>query len=153
MGRKRKAESRTEQLTDKELAFVHEYSKDWNKKQAAIRAGYAEETAAELGFEIANKPHVSAAVRKIQNDRAKKLELSVEWTVDQFYDLYQTARNIGDFKNATKALENIAKILGAYLKDNEQKHGIKSQAEADAIREKLKARGMVFEVANAPSAN
>ncbi len=57
------------------------------------------------------------------------------------------------FNDRNAALDKLMKHLGQYQQDNAQKHGIKSQAEADAIREKLKARGMVFEVANSPSDN
>lgn len=48
------------------------------------------------------------------------------------------------------ALDKLMKHLGQYMKDNEQKFGIKSEAEADALREKLKARGLVFDIANPP---
>lgn len=152
MGRKRKGEG-ADQLTDKELAFAMEYAKDWNKKQAAIRAGYSEDCAADIGFELANKPHVQLRVRTIQNARAKRTEVSVEWCIDQFVDLYALARDIGDMKAANKAMENLAKIAGAYLKDNEQKHGIKTEAEAEAIKEKLRQRGFNFNAVNMPSDN
>jgi len=48
------------------------------------------------------------------------------------------------------ALDKLMKHLGQYMQDNQQKFGIKSEAEADALREKLKARGVVFDIANPP---
>lgn len=53
------------------------------------------------------------------------------------------------------ALDKLMKHLGQYMQDNQQKFGVKSDAEADALREKLKQRGLVFDVANppAPSSN
>lgn len=153
MGRKRKTESATDQLTDKEMAFAVEYSKDWNKKQAAIRAGYSEDCAAEVGFELANKPHVAKKVRAIQRDRAKRVEIDADWAIEQFVELYAEAREAKDRKSALKALESLGKVTGIYLKDNEQKHGIKSEAEADALRDKLRQRGFNLDAVNAPSSN
>lgn len=49
------------------------------------------------------------------------------------------------------AMDKLMKHLGQYMQDNQQKFGIKSEAEADALREKLKARGLVFDVANPPA--
>ena len=56
-------------------------------------------------------------------------------------------------KSAVKALESLGKLTGAFEKHNHQKHGIKSEAEAEAIRDKLKQRGVNFEFVNAPYAD
>ena len=51
----------TQKLTVKQARFALEYCKDGNAKQAAIRSGYSEASAAEIGYENINKPHVFAA--------------------------------------------------------------------------------------------
>ena len=49
-------------LTAKQQRFIQEYLIDLNATQAAIRAGYSEKTATEIGYENLRKPHVAAAV-------------------------------------------------------------------------------------------
>lgn len=50
------------ELTPKQQAFVREYLVDLNGKQAAIRAGYSEDSATEIGYENLRKPHVLQAI-------------------------------------------------------------------------------------------
>ena len=126
-------------LTDKEKAFCREYLKDWNAAQAAIRSGYSEASAKEIGFETLTKPHIQKRIRNIQRKRAAKLDLDAQWAVLQFLDCYSTARAKGDEKTAIKALENIGKHLGLYEKDNRQKSGISG---LDELRAKLLGRGV-----------
>ena len=45
-------------LTDKQQRFVEEYLIDLNATQAAVRAGYSEKTAAEIGSENLRKPQI-----------------------------------------------------------------------------------------------
>jgi phage terminase small subunit len=49
-------------LTPKPQLFVQEYLVDLNGKQAAIRAGYSEDSATEIGYENLRKPHVLQAI-------------------------------------------------------------------------------------------
>lgn len=49
-------------LTGKQRLFIIEYVKDFNARQAAIRAGYSENTAAEIGSENLRKPHIKTAI-------------------------------------------------------------------------------------------
>ena len=49
-------------LTAKQQRFIQEYLIDLNATRAAIRAGYSEKTATEIGYENLRKPHVAAAV-------------------------------------------------------------------------------------------
>ena len=57
------------------------------------------------------------------------------------------------FNDRVAAQDKLLKMLGEYEAHNHQKHGIKSDAEAEAIRDKLKQRGMTFDVIHAPSTN
>ena len=54
---------RPENLTDKNWAFVLEYVKDWNATQAAIRAGYSEDTAGSIGHELLKKPEIQQSIQ------------------------------------------------------------------------------------------
>jgi hypothetical protein len=127
-------------LTDeKERRFVVEFAADWNQTKAAIRAGYSEDSASDIGHELSRKPKIQKAVRALQRKRAESLELDVEWAVLQFVDCYAQARDMGNLKDAIKALVNITKILGGYEKDNRQKGGTSG---LDEIKAKLLARGV-----------
>lgn len=58
-----------------------------------------------------------------------------------------------ELSDRVAALDKLMKHTGQYLQDNKQKHGIKSEAEAEAIRDKLRQRGLNFDVVNTPSSN
>ena len=58
-------------LTDKQKRFVAEYLVDLNATQAAIRAGYSQNTARAIGCENLTKPDIQEA---IQEERAKLSE-------------------------------------------------------------------------------
>ena len=143
---------RDARITDKELAFAREYAMDWNKTQAAIRAGYSEESARYIGYELLKKPYILSLVKSIQRERGRRIEIDIDWATDQFLDCYAAAREKGDIKTANKVLENIAKMLGGYEKHNKQKRDI-TPAEAEAIRQRLKERGVNFDRVNDRSGN
>lgn len=61
-------------LTEKQQRFVDEYLVDLNATQAAIRAGYSPNAAAEQGYEHLRKPHIQLAIaeaRKAQQERTQ----------------------------------------------------------------------------------
>ncbi len=49
-------------LTQKQQRFVDEYLVDLNATQAAVRAGYSEQTARRIGPENLSKPDIAEAV-------------------------------------------------------------------------------------------
>ncbi|AGO16010.1 terminase small subunit [Glaesserella parasuis] len=63
-------------LTDKQQRFVEEYLIDLNATQAAIRAGYSEDTAKEMGYENLTKPHIQKAIQEAQNKRAARVNVT-----------------------------------------------------------------------------
>ena len=92
-----------------------------------------------------------------KNGGAKTLHTDETATPDSVPAEYvKTERTIdrekGDIKTANKVLENIAKLLGYYEKHNKQKLDI-TPAEAEAIRERLKERGVNFEMLGDRSEN
>lgn len=68
----------TARLTDKQRRFVSEYLIDLNATQAAIRAGYSEKTAQQIGTENLSKPVIQAEIKKRQNQLRSKLEITQE---------------------------------------------------------------------------
>lgn len=62
------AEDQPIKLTDKQIAFCREYCCDWNGTQAAIRAGYSEDTAKSIACENLTKPYLLEYIQLIKND-------------------------------------------------------------------------------------
>lgn len=66
----------------KETRFIEEFCCDFNAKQAAIRAGYSEKTAAEQGYQLNRRPHVQKAIKA----RLKELSMSAEEVTKRLTD-------------------------------------------------------------------
>jgi phage terminase small subunit len=76
-------------LTEKEKMFVKEFLIDLNATQGAIRAGYSQKTAAEIGYENLRKPHIQEALKEAMKKRAEKTELTAEYVIDHLMELVQ----------------------------------------------------------------
>lgn len=63
-------------LTEKQKRFVEEYLIDLNATQAAIRAGYSENSAMEQGYQLLQKTSVQHAIQQAQHKRSKRTEIS-----------------------------------------------------------------------------
>ncbi|WHZ04963.1 terminase small subunit [Neobacillus sp. YX16] len=62
-------------LTRKQGAFVLEYIKDYNATQAAIRAGYSNRGASEIGYQLLQKTSVLEAINTLQDDIEQQLRM------------------------------------------------------------------------------
>ncbi len=63
-------------LTDKQELFCQEYLVDLNATQAAIRAGYSEQTANEQGCQNLAKLNVQERVAELKQQRSEKVEIT-----------------------------------------------------------------------------
>ena len=69
----------TRPLTRRQSLFVAEYLVDLNAKQAAIRAGYAEGSAADRGWELLHRcPPVMARLKEAMAERAQRTQIGAE---------------------------------------------------------------------------
>jgi len=59
-------------LGEKQKRFCEEYLIDLNARQAAIRAGYSEKTATEIGYENLTKPHIQEYVSSLREEQQKR---------------------------------------------------------------------------------
>lgn len=127
-------------LTDKQERFCQEYLIDLNGTQAAIRAGYSENTAKEIASENLTKPNIQERIKVLQEQIALRLEISQDWVLKRFKDISDrcmTAQPVmiydhesgglvesGEYRfdsnGANKATESIAKHLGFFEKDNKK---------------------------------
>lgn len=68
-------------LTPKEERFVDEYQIDLNQTQAAIRAGFSEKSAHNIGYELMRKPEVIVAIAAKKAERAAAVGVTQEWVL------------------------------------------------------------------------
>lgn len=80
-------ETKTKKLTAKEDMFVKEYLIDLNATQAAIRAGYSEKTAKEIGYENLTKPHIQESLSSLIAERSEKIEITAEYVLNSLKEL------------------------------------------------------------------
>ena len=67
--------------TEKQRRFVSEYVIDLNATQAAVRAGYSERTAPQIGSENLRKPHIAAAIEEELAARAARTQVTSDEVV------------------------------------------------------------------------
>lgn len=65
-------------LNHRQTLFVHEYIIDLNATQAAIRAGYSEDTAYSIGHENLNKPEIADAIQRAMDIRAERTGITAD---------------------------------------------------------------------------
>ena len=65
-------------LTPKQAMFVIEYLKDLNGAQAAIRAGYSEDSAKEIASENLTKPNIISAIEQQMEARARRTLITAD---------------------------------------------------------------------------
>lgn len=70
-------------LTPKQAMFCREYMIDLNAAQAAIRAGYSEDSARVIGPENLSKPAVAADIARRKRDRAARLGIDADRVLAQ----------------------------------------------------------------------
>jgi phage terminase small subunit len=76
-------------LTDKQELFAREYLKDLNATQAAIRAGYSERTAKEVGYENLTKPHVLELVAELKAQRVEQTGIDAAYVLRRLTEIDQ----------------------------------------------------------------
>ncbi len=128
-----------EKLTDKQIKFCEEYLVDLNATQAAIRAGYSEDSAKQIAYENFTKPYLVDYIAERQAQLREKTLVSTEWVVKrlkEISDRCMTAEPVmirtedgmvesGEYKfdssGANKATELLGRHIGIFEKDNKQK--------------------------------
>jgi phage terminase small subunit len=85
-------------LTDKQKLFAQEYLVDLNATQAAIRAGYSEKTARQIGQENLSKPYIQEAIQKAMDERSKRTEITADRVLQELAHIaFDDIKNYLDF--------------------------------------------------------
>ncbi|MGR2681553.1 terminase small subunit [Chromobacterium haemolyticum] len=74
-------------LTDRQRRFVVEYLIDLNATQAAIRSGYSQKTARQIGDRLLSNVDVKAAVQEAQQARTKRTEITADKVLDRLWQI------------------------------------------------------------------
>lgn len=116
-------------MTDKQSRFVEEYLKDSNATQAAIRAGYSEKRASEIGHQQLQKTGVRQAIEKGLAEKSKRCQVDADWVLMNLKQVVErcmqtepvldsagqpTGEYRFDSRGATRGLELIGKHIGMF---------------------------------------
>lgn len=74
-------------LTDKQELFCLEYLIDLNATQAAIRAGYKENTARSTGSENLSKPDIQARLAELMGERNESTKTNAEYVLRRLREI------------------------------------------------------------------
>lgn len=74
----------TVNLTGKQEAFCNEYLVDLNGTQAAIRAGYSEDSAANIAYENMRKPEISARIAELRDQMGRGFNITRERIAQEY---------------------------------------------------------------------
>lgn len=105
-------------LTDKQAKFVQEYLVDLNATQAAIRAGYSENTAQVIGSENLSKPLVSDAIAEARKEHAERCAVTIDSLTDELNEAIAMSRDQGDPNALRASIMSKAKIHGLEINVN-----------------------------------
>ena len=69
--------------TLKQRLFVHEYFVDFKPADAAIRAGYSENGAAQTAYRTMQLPHVAVEIERLLQERLRKIDITADRVLNQ----------------------------------------------------------------------
>lgn len=74
-------------LTEKQRRFVEEYLVDLNATQAAIRAGYSQDTAGSIGHENLKKPEIQLALQQARLEQQKRTAITADGALREAWNI------------------------------------------------------------------
>lgn len=111
-------------LTDKQKAFVREYLIDSNGTQAAIRAGYSENSARQIADQLMSKEEIKQAIRENQKNLEQRSDLSKLDILEMHKQIAELTRyDINHCHKAIKAASEISRMLGYYEAEKHEHSG------------------------------
>ncbi|MGX0136321.1 terminase small subunit [Cupriavidus metallidurans] len=106
----------TAPLNARRAAFAREYVIDYNATQAAIRAGYSENTAQEQASRLMTNAEVQAAIAKEQKKRVARTEITQDRVLQEvarlaFLDIRKALNPDGTLKNIMELDDDTAAAI------------------------------------------
>ena len=104
-------------LTPKQARFVEEYLIDLNATQAAIRAGYSEQTARVIGHENLTKPDIQKAITERRQEMQQRTAITAdrvlaEYAKIAFFDPRKLFTADGAIKPVQYWDDDVAAVIG-----------------------------------------
>lgn len=122
-------------LTPKQQRFVEEYLIDLNATQAAIRAGYSEKSAQEIGAENLSKPMVAKAIQESLQERKERVQIDADYVLKRLVEIDQMdVLDIMDDQMKILPLRDWPKIWRQYISNIENLE----LTDADGVFKKIK---------------
>lgn len=107
-------------LTPKQKAFVREYKANGgNGTQAAIRAGYSEDSARAISCENLTKPYIQEALKQEEKKMQEKYEYTIDDMVKELDDVKMKADAEQNRQAQIKAIELKGKAFGLFVDKQE----------------------------------
>jgi phage terminase small subunit len=106
----------TNGLSAKQALFAQEYLIDLNAAQAAVRAGYSQKTARQIGDENLSKPAIKAEIARAMQARASRTEITADRVLKElgriaFFDIRKLYRDDGTMKAVHELDDDAAAVL------------------------------------------
>jgi phage terminase small subunit len=103
-------------LTPKQRRFADEYLVDLNATRAAIRAGYSERTAGQIGGENLKKPEIRKAVAERMKARSERTGITQDKVLKEyariaFFDPRKLFNADGSLRRVTELEEDVAAFI------------------------------------------
>lgn len=107
-------------LTPKQQRFVEEYLIDLNATQAAIRAGYSEKTARQIGEQNLSKLDIQKAIQEALQERKERVQIDADYVLKRLVEIDQMdVLDIMDENLNMKPLKEWPKIWRQYISNIE----------------------------------
>ena len=101
-------------LTEKQLLFVDEYLKDLNATQSAIRAGYSERRAQEIGYQLLQKTTVGEAIQQALSERKERVKVDADYVLARLIEEAEFTGEGSSHSGRVRALELLGKHVGLF---------------------------------------
>lgn len=107
-----------DKLTPKQRTFCREYIKDMNVRAAHIRAGYAPKSL-HNSYNLLKRSEVKAYIHFLVSEEKAKFEVTEISVKNAFLRIALACEADGNYSNALRAYENLAKWLGMFVERHE----------------------------------
>lgn len=107
-------------LTPKQQRFVEEYLIDLNATQAAIRSGYSEKTAQQIGADNLSKLVIQNAIQDALKERSERVQIDADYVLKRLVEIDQMdVADIMDSDGNVLPLKDWPKIWRQYISNME----------------------------------
>lgn len=132
-----------DKLTPKQRAFVRAYKTNGgNGTQAAIKAGYSENTAYVIATENLRKPNIKEALEEHEAKLQEKYEYSVDDMMRELNELIQDTKVNNNLGVRAKAIELKGKAMGLFV----EKSNVTLNQPPVSLIEVVNSKGEVIDV-------